>query len=184
VPGKRTRSAAILNCDARYLESQFRRVHDAYRCVMSYVENPHRLKLRGTVPHRQERPHRHYRTPPFTSPTTGKLPFGRFLYHRGLISYHQLIDALVWQKASRPKFGELAKGMQFLVDPEILTILRERKDGERFGDTAYRLGLLTRHEIERLANYQRLIQPRIGKYFVERGILTLLEIERLAWESK
>jgi len=74
--------------------------------------------------------------------------------------------------------------MQFLVDPEILTILRERKDGERFGDTAYRLGLLTRHEIERLANYQRLIQPRIGKYFVERGILTLLEIERLAWESK
>lgn len=177
--------AAILKRDVHYLENEFKRVSDAYRYVMSYVDHPQRLVFTEHNRYRPEQAsshhYRHNRNIPFW---TGKIPFGRYLYFRGLISYSQLIDALVWQKASRPRIGELGKRTRILIDLDITDILRQRKLGERFGDTAYRLGILTQQEIERLLTRQRLLQPRIGKYFVAKGIASRTEIEHLAWEFR
>jgi len=174
--------AAILNCDVRYLENQFKRLNEAYHYLLSYIQNPGRYIIFESKPHRK---------PPNVKPRSErginpviKMPFGRYLYYRGLITYRDLIDALIWQKTKRPTIGELAKRMHLLSEGEIKEILRKRRLGERFGDAAHRLGLLTLYDIERLLARQQLIQPRIGRYFIEKGILTLAEVERLAWELR
>lgn len=175
--------AAILNCDVSYLESQFKRVNDAYHYLLTYVQNPGRFIVIDPSTRRQTakvrpRPYE-FREDPLI-----KMPFGRYLYYRGLITYRDLIDALIWQKARRPVMGELAKRMRLLAEEEIKEVLRKRRWGEKFGDAARRLGLLTLYDIDRILARQRLIQPRLGRYFVEKGILTSSEIERLAWELR
>lgn len=168
--------ASILNCDVKYLENQFKLVNDAYRYLLSYVQNPARFIIIGkTIPRRPERP---------APLRENRIPFGRYLYYRGFITYRNLIEALLWQKKKRPPLGELAKRMRLLKDGEVREILRRRRPGEMFGESALRLGFLSPGELERLLQRQRLIQPRIGRYFIEKGILSLSEVERLAWEFR
>lgn len=174
--------AAILNCDARYLESQFKRINDAYHYLLTYIQNPGRLVIIDTKSsYKAQRANPQYR---FREDKVTRMPLGRYLYYRGLITYRDLIDALVWQKSKRPVIGELARRMRFLTDDEVKEILKRRRWGERFGESARRLGFLTSYEVERILARQRLIQPRIGRYFIEKGILTPSEIERLAWDLR
>ncbi|MCX7982398.1 MAG: J domain-containing protein [Syntrophales bacterium] len=175
--------AAILNCDLRYLENQFKLINDAYHYLLAYIKNPHRLITFNSSP-RQRATNVKPRRYEFQESTQIKMPFGRYLFYRGLITYRELIEALLWQRARRPTIGELAKRTRLLTEGEIREILKKRKWGERFGESAHRLGYLTLYDIDRLLARQRLIQPRIGRYFVEKGILSSSEIERLAWELR
>lgn len=174
--------AAILNCDVRHLENQFKRLNDAYHYLLKYIQNRGRFVV--IEPKKYGKSQRIRPRPEFNAGPAGRMPFGRFLYYRGIITYRELIDALVWQKTKRPPIGELAKRMHLLSDEEVKEVLRKRRWGERFGESAHRLGLLTLYDIERILARQRLIQPRIGRYFIEKGILTFSEVERLVWELK
>lgn len=108
------------------------------------------------------------------------LEFGHYLYHRGLITYSQLINALVWQRQQRPVLGELAINLGWLKKEDTLTVTRQRGPYARFGERAIRMGLLSPGQVKALILYQRTMQKKLGQYFVEKGILSAEEIEHLA----
>lgn len=79
-----------------------------------------------------------------------RIKLGRYLYHAGVVEWQDVIDALVWQGASRPRFGEHALA----------------------------LGLLTNEQVNRLVVSQQLQQRKIGRFFVVHELLAERELYR------
>jgi hypothetical protein len=100
------------------------------------------------------------------------LELGRFLYYQGIISYEELISALVWQRGQRPIIGDIALRWGWLNTSTIERILGAITPAGRFGEKAVNLGLLSLFQVNTLLYYQRSQQERLGKYFVEKNILT------------
>ncbi len=110
-----------------------------------------------------------------------QLLFGRFLYHTGIVDFRQIVQALAWQKTGRLKLGELAVKFGYLDRNAVNVILNRTSDSgnSRFGRTAWELGLLTQDEIQKLLQYQRRQQKKIGQFFVEQGVINRVELDVL-----
>ncbi len=111
----------------------------------------------------------------------GKLPerelrFGHFLYYSGIISWRQIIQALVWQRTNRPRLGELGLRFGWLKNEDILTVLRSRTNAAPFGKAAMDLGLLTEKQLQSLVWRQKSLQKKIGAFFIEEEILVAEEL--------
>ncbi len=114
----------------------------------------------------------------------GSLPrrpllFGEFLYFSGLVPWKTLIEAIVWQRKQRPRFGEMARRWFQLSSREIEWIMAERRPLERIGEAAVRQKVLTRFQANAILCHQRLRQRKIGGYFVEKGYLTEGRVKEL-----
>jgi hypothetical protein len=107
------------------------------------------LYYRGPLPHR-------------------RLRLAEYLYYSGRVSWQSLISALVWQKASQPRFGELAKDLRSISAQDLVKILGSRLRHEHTGETAQRLQLLSATQVERILRMQRARRRLIGRYFVEK----------------
>jgi hypothetical protein len=178
------------------LEEQFKEVNAAYQELHQYLENPRRFKLiedsspkarpRSKAPTRKASPAAEGFRRQFFKGAVPKreLLFGQYVYYYGRISYRQLIDAIIWQKIQRPLIGNLAVRSRLLDEEEVRQILRDRRWGEKFGETALRGGYLTPEEIRTILKRQKFLQPRIGKYFVEKKILPATFVERMAEELR
>lgn len=182
------------------LEERFKEVNAAYRELHNYLENPRQFtliddKFRKGPYQSSEGMHTWTGTQAKRNGAstegvqhhifTGTLPkrallFGQFVYYSGLISYRQLIDAILWQKIRRPLVGDIARRRGWLYEDQIREILESRRWGEKFGDVALRGGYLTTDELRMMLGWQRLLQPRIGGYFVEKRILTVSFVEIMA----
>jgi hypothetical protein len=112
------------------------------------------------------------------------LEFGRFLYHRGRITYQELTAALLWQRRQRPSLGALARHWGWLDQARLDTILRDRKPALRIGQRALQLGYLNTTQLQVLLRYQRSLQRKLGQYFVEQGLLTAAEVEKLVQDLR
>jgi hypothetical protein len=112
------------------------------------------------------------------------LEFGRFLYHRGKITYQELTAALIWQRRQRPSLGALARHWGWLDQARLDTILRDRKPALRIGQRALQLGYLNTTQLQVLLRYQRSLQRKLGQYFVEQGLLTAAEVEKLVQDLR
>ncbi len=97
-----------------------------------------------------------------------KLRLAEFLYYTGRISWQSLISAIVWQRATQPKFGELAREMKSISGQDLAKILGSRLRHEQTGQTAQRLRLLSAKDVERILRLQRARHRLIGRYFVEK----------------
>jgi hypothetical protein len=182
------------------LEERFKEINAAYRELHDYLVSPWRFTLTDdTSWERAYHPSERMRTRAGTktkrtgaSPEDvqrhvfmGTLPkrvllFGQFVYYSGYISYRQLIDAILWQKIRRPMVGHIALRRGWLYEDQIRQILRDREWGEKFGEVALRGGYLTPDELRMILARQRLLQPRIGGYFVEKKLFTVSCVEKMA----
>jgi hypothetical protein len=191
--------AIALSLPSADLEEKFKEVNAAYRELNDYLQNPFRLKRLGDPfparPH-QASARRNPGAGPWIKKTCaspdrvrehffrGTVPsrrvlFGQFIYYSGCISYRQLIDAILWQKVRRPLIGQIALRWRFLYEDEIPEILKHRRRGEKFGDAALRGGYLTPDDLRVILGWQRLLQPRIGSYFVEKRLMTVSVVEKM-----
>ncbi len=182
------------------LEEQFKQINAAYQELHDYLENPMRFKLidDGSRKRPNQTPHKMHTSSGTQSRQAysksegfqrqfykGTLPkrellFGQYIYYYGYISYRQLIDAIIWQRIQRPLIGNIAIRWEWLYEDDVREILKRRSWGEKFGESALRGGYLTTDEIRIILGRQRILQPRIGKYFVERRILTSSLVEKMA----
>lgn len=193
--------AVALASEPLVLEEKFKEVHAAYRDLHDYLAGP----CGGEAGAPERRPGDPSRTTRFWGwgPATGGGPsresdrrysrailpqrallFGQYVYYSGAISYRELIDALVWQKVQRPLLGRIGVLWKWLRDEDVRQILRQRQWGERFGEAALRGGYLTPEELKAMLGRQRLLQPRIGRYFVEKRILAAVQVEELAEKAR
>jgi hypothetical protein len=96
-----------------------------------------------------------------------RLRLAEYLYYSGRVSWQSLISAIVWQRASQPRFGELARELRNISAPDLAKILGSRLRQEHTGEAAQRLRLLTADQVERILRLQRARRRLIGRYFVE-----------------
>lgn len=106
------------------------------------------------------------------------LEAGLYLYHRGVITYAEMIEALVWQRRQRPVIGDLARRWGWLRDADVDALNRRRTFRGRFGARAVHHGYLTSFQVQVLLRYQQRCQQPFAQYFVEQGILSADEVER------
>jgi hypothetical protein len=123
------------------------------------------------------------------------LRLGEFLYYSGRISWRELIQALVWQAQQRPKFGQAAMELGYL-DPQLINqALKYRRPGEKIGEAAVRLEILTALQRQVVLHNQIRAHRRIGDYFLDTGRLAPSELEqyvrgmrshnaKIAWASR
>jgi hypothetical protein len=173
--------------DEAILEERFKELCSAYEQVFSYVQQPDRYIL-AAPPRSFGMPTRPATKPPAPRRHhfyTGQVPpkkilIGQFLYYSGAISMQQMWGAVVWQKIRRPRLGDIACKLDWLDLLDIKNIMRHRRKGELFGEFATRTGLLSSYQLLVLLGRQRLLQPRIGDYFIERSILSQRKLEAMA----
>jgi hypothetical protein len=169
------------------LEERFKEVNRAYEQIFSYIQEPGRYILtlqpgafrQGGRPAARPAPEakgHYYR---------GSIPPRRifivqYLYYSGLISMRQMWSAVGWQKMQRPRLGDLARNLRWLTPADISSILYHRHRGELFGEFALRRGMLTYYQVLVLLGRQKRLQPRIGEFFIERGILPAEKLAEMA----
>jgi hypothetical protein len=105
-----------------------------------------------------------------------RLRLAEFLYYSGRVSWQSLISAIVWQRAARPKFGELAKELRAITRQDLTKILGSKRRHEQTGETARRLRLLTTEEVTRILRLQRARHKPIGRYFIEKERMPRVEL--------
>ncbi|MFW5850220.1 MAG: hypothetical protein ACOCXN_10685 [Spirochaetota bacterium] len=108
-----------------------------------------------------------------------ELRFVQFLYYHRVIDWRTMIDAITWQYRVRPKMGEIGRAYEFMSFEGVTKVLRASPQGELFGSTALRLGLLDRRQLQVVLGKQYRLNYPIGRYFVEKGILSRPEIDHL-----
>ncbi len=100
------------------------------------------------------------------------LPLGEFLFYSGHISLQALIAAIHSQRVQRPVFGQLAMQRGFLRASTIATVLSNKRPGERLGEAALRLGVLTPYQRDVVLGLQMGRQHPFGRYFTDTGALS------------
>ncbi len=111
-----------------------------------------------------------------------KLRFVQFLYYKGLIDWQTMIDALVWQKRTRPRVGEIGMYFKFLHPQHIGHILQSRQHGEKFCEVASRIEMLSPFQCSAILGKQIKFQRPIGMYFIEQSIFSRMKLEGLLSE--
>ncbi|HOC59231.1 MAG: DnaJ domain-containing protein [Syntrophaceae bacterium] len=182
--------AAALDGHADFMADRFKEVSLAYQLLQDFLAAPWKYSLdeSGTLYKRKppaERPadrRRETEPAPKVEPHyAGRMPsrrllFGQYLYYAGHVSLSTLVKAIVWQRMQRPSVGAIAVSWGWLEGGDIGDILRNRRYGEKFGECAFRLGRLSRHQLAQLLEKQKQSQPLIGKYFMEQNILSAQDL--------
>lgn len=109
--------------------------------------------------------------------------FGMYLYNRGIVDAHDLVQAYELQDEQRVPLGVLAIEQDLLAIRDVLSVLRVQSDlpNDRFGEIAVDLGLLTKRDVAELLMIQSDRRPSVGECLVELGILTQKKVaEELA----
>ncbi len=160
--------ARLLGLDAEELGEKFKLVDEAYKKLTSYIEEFEEKRYKESF----------IKTKPGDSPVIIKkypdheLLFGQFLFYSGLVSLNTLLDAIHWQRKQRPSFGEIAMEMNLLHPDDIGKILRNKNNGERFGDCAVRFGIINSFQFRSILEKQQKSHFQIGQYFIRKRILT------------
>lgn len=115
---------------------------------------------------------------------TGTLPqrpmlFGHFLYYSGLIDWQTLVKALIWQRANRPRVGEIGQRFGWLSAADVMTILQSKLTRDMFGKAAVARGKLTPSQLRMILSFQKSQQKRIGEYFVQQRIFSRRKLVEL-----
>jgi len=101
-----------------------------------------------------------------------KVRTGEFLYFAGVVSWKQLISALVWQKQQRLALGEIAKRWGWLSEFEVIELLNDRRCGERVGEILLRHGFISDFQLAMLLRHQEKTQKPLGGFFIENGLFS------------
>jgi DnaJ domain len=167
----------------RDLTELFKDVQTAYRVLAGYVATrgrprPQPAIRKAAAPQPAPAPARLDHFWPGPIPRR-RLRLGEYLYCSQRISWMGLIKAIVWQNRQRPQFGQMATRLGHLTADRVNRALGARRPGEKIGDAALRLDLLTLLQRDSILRAQACSQRRLGQYFVEIGVLQPAELSEI-----
>ena len=113
-----------------------------------------------------------------------RLRLSTFLYYRGVISYYHMMESVAWQKNRRPLIGQMAMQIGKLTADGFARIIVQVKNGEQFGVVARKYHLLSGNVIATLVKAQEKYDCRIGRFFVEKNILSDRAIQQFDQEMR
>lgn len=105
--------------------------------------------------------------------------FGHFLYYSGLVDWQTIVRALIWQRTSRPRVGDIGVRFGWLAQKDILTILKSGHCRETFGAKAIAVGKLSHYQMQAILAYQKKNHNKIGEFFVKKRIFSRMQLQGL-----
>ncbi|MBU1169261.1 MAG: DnaJ domain-containing protein [Proteobacteria bacterium] len=108
---------------------------------------------------------------------TQELKFGQFLYYSGIITWRQLIDAISFQRCIKPRYGQIAREWNIIDLHQVVLILQNKNQDERFGEYARKCGFITGFQHLAILGKQRQFHRLFGEYFVNEGILSQRQLD-------
>ncbi|MEI8254930.1 MAG: DnaJ domain-containing protein [Deltaproteobacteria bacterium] len=179
---------------------RFKQIVEAYALLGRFVEARERGEWSpapASVPARSEAPRRPDATPwsrghgahgphgASGGPSSSfRVPIGQRLLRQHLITHRDLVEALAWQRAQRPRVGEIAERWQWMSPEEVQFTTRVRSLGLRFGEKAVSFGYIAGEQLDRILWFQRSRQRRLGEYFVELGLVSEQELQSLGRDGR
>lgn len=158
--------ASVLGRSEASLTAEFQSVDRAYALLTQY------LSVHAPVPQRPPQSEKFHRG----GFPRRSLRFGEFLYYSGVISSQQQEAAVAWQRPMRPRVGDLAVRHGLLTSSEVDALLERRARAQQpsvpLATWGVQSGVLRPLERRALLARQRALQPHIGQYFVQQGLLT------------
>ena len=182
--------ARINGKNEELISEQFKRLNNAYSYISPFLKSKRYISIPYIKPYSKYQHTKHkYSRASYSSHKKRVLPklklrLCRFLYHKGIINYKTIINALVWQLKNRPKVGEIALLNKFITFEKILDTIKNRKIGEKFCEAAVRLDHLNTHHVSHIFKIQNSYNAPIGKYFLEKRILTRNQLHSILLELK
>lgn len=113
-----------------------------------------------------------------------ELRFAEFLYYRKIIDWRTLIQAIVWQKRTRPLLGKIALDLNYLNDSSIDRILQNRIRHEKFGEAALRQEFINLYQLYVILGRQKSYKCPIGHFFWEKNILSKVRVLKYLQQNK
>lgn len=188
--------AAFLGKSLIELECDFKKVTKAYSVLMEYYnKNIRNAAVFERKTERSEnvqsRPERNYKDDnrrkdfmySFEIPNR-VLRFSEFLFYKRVISWNQLIESIVYQAKVRPKIGEIAVSLEYIDNLQLAKILSGMFPNEKFGEAAMRMGFIDLYKLYVLLGNQKKYDAPIGRYFIDKKILSTIELMKLLEENK
>jgi hypothetical protein len=108
-----------------------------------------------------------------------RLRFAQYLYYARIIDWETVLLAMRWQFQRRPRVGQIARQIGYLTLEDVCHVLHHMRLGERFGEAALRLGRINAARLLIVLGLQQRLGHPIGRYFIEREILTQNELHDL-----
>ncbi len=160
---------------------------DAYDHLLDFIRKRHTFRHGVKTPsparHGAKAPPRNRpaRRGQETAPTdffySGRLPrrrllMGEFLFYSGVVSWENLIKAIVWQRRQRPKLGRIASEKGWLHPSQARFAALRKGVGTPIGEALIRFGLLERWQVDVLLWRQRRMQTALGEYFIRARLIS------------
>ena len=177
-----------------YQTTRFVEVTTAYEQLKVFLANRERTMRDPLARSAAAKAARSKPVPPAPQPQTpyffgGNIPkrpllFGEYLYYSRTIPQHVLTEAILWQRGLRPRFGDIALHWRLLSAEMLDEIIRSKRFGELLGESAIRLVLLNRFQVNTILHFQRKKQRPIGEYFTSQGHIMQFMLRRLLQENQ
>ncbi len=112
------------------------------------------------------------------------LMFGHFLYYSGRASWRTIVQALIWQRLQRPRFGEIGRRFGWLSEDDVTSLVSRRGTGIPIGQAAVQGGLLNTAQLNLIVSRQKYLQRKFGEYFLEKQLFSSEALAQLISRNK
>ncbi len=108
-----------------------------------------------------------------------QLRFAEYLYYKGIISWNDLIASICWQVRNRPKFGDIAKNLNFIDSNTLKELICEPSVNKKIGERAIEREIINYYQLFVILGMQKKVDMPIGRYFILKGIITNDQAQKL-----
>jgi len=186
--------AAVLGINESLLNEKFKRLNDSYQFLISIIKDNKKIVVNYNTKKSEGYPDKSQKSSGSKFERDDffyeglipkrKLRFAEFLYFKKIISWNNLIKSIVFQYQMRPRIGEIGVINNFLTNDEVSEILKNIKLNENFGKVAIRLGKLNDYQLSLILSKQKKLNLPIGKYFIDKKILTMIQLQKYLLEKQ
>ena len=126
---------AVLSCCTENNPVNFIEALSAYKQLSEFINEREKgvyaSTLKRDMVHPQRPGRKHHDTDYHKRYYSGIMPrrpllFAEYLYYSGIITWGSLIQAIVWQRGLKSRFGEVACRLQYLSKEQIWKIIKKR----------------------------------------------------------
>lgn len=177
------RSYAV-GIDAEILAEYFKELNKAYNVLVNYKKIKVKKNNTEIKPHFKTKSSVKYNFYYKGVMPKRELRFGEFLYYSRKICWNDLIASIVKQYIYRGKIGRICIELEYINEVTLVKIIKQKKEDEKFGECALRLGYLSIYQLNIALNKQKSKKYPIGRYFIDNKIISTEDLKILLQENR
>jgi hypothetical protein len=174
----------VRGIDANILAEYFKELNKAYNVLLNYKKinaKKNNIKIKPNFKTKTSFRYNFYYKGVMPK---RELRFGEFLYYSRKICWNDLIASIVKQSIYRGKIGRICLELKYINKVTLCKIINQKKEDEKFGESAIRLGYLDIDQLNTALYKQKSKKYPIGRYFIDNNIISTEDLNRFLQENR